>query len=421
MSHSAIQNRKTNSKMGRPSICIWLAVMAVLLSGCGLGPSMMRANHLTYNDAVQSTERQELLLNIVRLRYNEGPEFLATSSISTQLSIDLSATAGAQVGKDQELRTNLLNIGGAAGYSERPTITFTPRNEKEFTQQLISPVELEIIFLLVNYGWDIDRVLRLTSDGINGLRNDTLREGASENYESHLREFTRTVKDLGRLQQLGLVEISFELEEIGVSGPISGDKVKLNDILMANKDDYKLEYQEQTKTYHLKKVNRNLVLRFSRSASRHPELQQIIDRLNLASDVQTYRIVNAPGSQIKASEISRGLKDFILSTRSVLGTMAYLAQGVSVPEQHLETGVVSYDRRNRSADTIISDLFQVKVQKEKPNHVSLSVPYKGYWFYLEENDISSKQTIGVLNSLVRLKIKAAGAQNIPVLTLPVGR
>jgi hypothetical protein len=101
--------------------------------------------------------------------------------------------------------------------------------------------------------------------------------------------------------------------------------------------------------------------------------------------------------------------------------MAYLAQGVSVPEQHLETGAVSYDRRNRSADTIISDLFQIKVQKEKPNHVSLSVPYKGYWFYLEENDISSKQTIGVLNSLVRLKIKAAGAQNIPVLTLPVGR
>ena len=150
MSHSSIEKRKPFSKMGKISICMWLAVIPVFLSGCGLGPSMMRANHLTYNDAVQSTERQELLLNIVRLRYNEGPEFLATSSISTQFSIDLSATAGAQVGKDQELRTNLLNIGGAAGYSERPTITFTPRNEKEFTQQLISPVELEIIFLLVN-------------------------------------------------------------------------------------------------------------------------------------------------------------------------------------------------------------------------------------------------------------------------------
>jgi hypothetical protein len=70
---------------------------------------------------------------------------------------------------------------------------------------------------------------------------------------------------------------------------------------------------------------------------------------------------------------------------------------------------------------IISDLFQVKVQKEKPKYSSLAVPYKGYWFYLEDTDISSKQTLGVLNSLVRLKIRAAGAQNIPILTLPVGQ
>ena len=117
-----------------------LVVGPLVLSGCSLGPSTMRADRLTYNDAIQFTERQELLLNIVRLRYNEGPEFLATSSISTQFTIDLGAAAGAEFGDDQELRTDLFNVGGAIGYSERPTITFTPRNEREFTQQLISPV-----------------------------------------------------------------------------------------------------------------------------------------------------------------------------------------------------------------------------------------------------------------------------------------
>ena len=276
-------------KMMKLPSCSWLTIILLLMSGCGLGPSMMRANHLTYNDAVQLTERQELLLNIVRLRYNEGPEFLATSSISTQFSVDLSATAGAQVGKDQEQRTELLNIGGAVGYSERPTITFTPRNDKEFTQQLISPIELEIIFLLVDYGWDIDRVLRLTSDGINGLRNDTLRETPPEHYELDLREFARTVKDLEKLQQLGLVEVSFEPEKIGLSGPISAEKVTLNDILNATKDDYKLEYQERTRTYQLTQVNRNLVLRFSRNALQHPEFQQIVSRLRSASGIANAR------------------------------------------------------------------------------------------------------------------------------------
>jgi len=382
---------------------------------------MIRANHLTYNDAVQFTERQELLLNIVRLRYNEGPEFLATSSISTQFSLDLSATAGATVGDDQAQRTNLANIGGAVGFSERPTITLIPRNEKEFTQQLISPIELEIVFLLVNYGWDMDRVFMLTSDGINGLRNQPFREIPVENYEAQLFPFTRTVKDLGRLHRLGLVEMSFEREEIGLSGPLNAEKVNLSDILNANKDDYKLEYQEQTKSYYLKKMTRNLVLRFSKNAFQSPEFPKIIKRLNLVSNAQTYRILNAPGSQIKLSEISGELSDFILSTRSVLGTLAYLSQGVSVPEQHIETGFVSYEKRAKAADGIISDLFRVRVQKEKPDQANLAVPYKGYWFFIGENDISSRQTIGVLNSLMRLKIIAAGTQKLPLLTLPVGR
>jgi hypothetical protein len=202
-----MEKGETFSIMGKLSIWISPAVFLSFLSGCGLGPSMIRANHLTDNDAVQFTERQELLLNIVRLRYNEGPEFLATSSISTKFSLNLSATAGATLGDDQALRTNLANVGGAVGFSERPTITLIPRNEKEFTQQLISPIELEIVFLLVNYGWDMDRVFMLTSDGINGLRNQTFREIPVENYEAQLLDFTRTVKDLGRLHRLGLVLI----------------------------------------------------------------------------------------------------------------------------------------------------------------------------------------------------------------------
>jgi hypothetical protein len=406
--------------MIRFSFVVWLPLMLILLSGCGLGPSMMRADRLTYNDAIQFTERQELLLNIVRLKYNEGPEFLATNSISTQFTLDLGAAAGANVGDDQLQRTNLFNIGGAVGYSERPTITFTPRNEKEFTQQLISPVELEVIFLLINYGWNIDRVLRLTSEGINGLRNDTIREVPLVNYEQYLLEFTETVKKLQRLQQLGLVDLSYEQEEIGLSGPISAQKVNLDDILRANENNHKLEYRDDSETYHLKKINRNLVIRFGRNAFQQPEIEKVLKRLKLSPDLRVYRILNAPGSQIKASELPQKSNYLILSTRSVLGTMAYLAQGVNIPVEHVAAGMVS-NVEDELTTGIISDLFQVKVQKEKPHHAGLVVPYKGYWFYIDETDISSKRTMGVLNSLVRLKIEAGSTQNVPVLTLPVGQ
>jgi len=51
------------------SVCIGLVVTVQLISACAVGPSMMRASRLAYNDAVQLTERQELLLNIVRLTF----------------------------------------------------------------------------------------------------------------------------------------------------------------------------------------------------------------------------------------------------------------------------------------------------------------------------------------------------------------
>lgn len=101
--------------------------------------------------------------------------------------------------------------------------------------------------------------------------------------------------------------------------------------------------------------------------------------------------------------------------------MAYLSQGVAVPEKHSQAGLVSAGFAKEDANGIIPDLLQVRVQEERPKHASLIVPYKGYWFYIEESDISSKRTMGALNSLARLKIKAAAAQKIPVLTLPVAK
>ena len=58
--------------------------LIILTVGCSMGPNAMRASRLMYNDSLQQTERRELLLNLVRLRYAESPEFLGVSSISTR-------------------------------------------------------------------------------------------------------------------------------------------------------------------------------------------------------------------------------------------------------------------------------------------------------------------------------------------------
>jgi hypothetical protein len=396
-------------------------VILLHIPGCSFGPSAMRANRIDFNDAIQLTERQELLLNIVRLRYNEGPEFLKTNSIASQFRIEMSASADASIGKDQEQRTNLFGFGGSLGYSEQPTISYAPQNDKEFTQQLISPVEIETIVLLVNYGWDIDRVLRLVSDGINGLRNDTIRENAPKRNKDQLREFAEILQELGKLQDLGFVELYFEPEEREISGPISAEKVSLKDIIQADKEHYKLAFNAANNEYRAIKIDQSPVLRFSKQAASAPELARITEKFNLERSLQNYKVLSSPGAQIKVSELQKPLNVMMVSTRSILGVMAYLAQGVAVSAQHSDRGMVPVIDETSLRQGMLPGLFEVKVEKERPSHANLAVPFKNNWFYIDEADISSIRTMGVVNSLMRLKIKATAAQNIPILTIPVGR
>ena len=50
---------------------------ALLMCGCTLGPRQIHHSRLKYNTAVQQTFQEEILLNLVRLKYREIPEFVS--------------------------------------------------------------------------------------------------------------------------------------------------------------------------------------------------------------------------------------------------------------------------------------------------------------------------------------------------------
>src|SRR2546428_7532267 len=60
------------------------ALIAVLLiAGCSaFGPKTLARDRLRYNEVVKSTTEEQLLLNIVRLRYSDTPSSLAVSAIA---------------------------------------------------------------------------------------------------------------------------------------------------------------------------------------------------------------------------------------------------------------------------------------------------------------------------------------------------
>lgn len=107
--------------------------------------------------------------------------------------------------------------------------------------------------------------------------------------------------------------------------------------------------------------------------------------------------------------------DMLMTRRSLLRSAI-----ASIPALTGGLGSLAYAQSNTVTSDPIADLI-INVQSEKPEPGVLTVPYRGHWFYIDEADLSYKRTMGVLNSLVRLKIRAGGTQTAPVLTLPVGR
>ena len=68
-------------------------LLALALGACApFGPQALRAGRPAYNEAVQQTEAQQLLLNIVRQRYNDPVLFLDVTSISSGASRQLTTS-----------------------------------------------------------------------------------------------------------------------------------------------------------------------------------------------------------------------------------------------------------------------------------------------------------------------------------------
>jgi hypothetical protein len=106
--------------------CGALFVLLILSSCKSIGPNVVLKSHIDYNKAVEQVIQEELLLNIVRRRYYEAPQFVTISNINATMSVSAGGSAGASTSFGGS-----GNAGANIGYSNTPTITFTPRQGHE--------------------------------------------------------------------------------------------------------------------------------------------------------------------------------------------------------------------------------------------------------------------------------------------------
>src|SRR5262249_42413815 len=149
-----------------------------------------------YNEVIQTTNNEELLLNLVRLRYAENLQFLPVTGLNAQF--ELGAESGFRAGLERSGRDAWGE--GRLDFADRPTITFAPHRSPELTKGLLSRIPLDTFYLFAASGFELDRLTRLFVRNINGIENS----GAGCPTLSSLPEFAEfhyVAELVGRLQQ----------------------------------------------------------------------------------------------------------------------------------------------------------------------------------------------------------------------------
>jgi hypothetical protein len=362
----------------------FLAV-AVLLSpvlaivGCQhIGPPTIAEDRLAYNEAIASSWKKQILLNIVRLRYSDIADFVdvGTASQNYTLTGTTQASFGASIYPWNAIMNTLMpSLMGTRTKSDNPTVTYTPQAGSDFTKNLIAPIPPDELFNLFEDGYHY--VVDLMVKSINDIENDPtsprFRYLAAAIWEAYCKG-----------------DIRFPIE----TDPDSKDKKVF--IVIEEQDSQPItEPCRQDQRYPL--YNNRLY-----GPPRFP-VASIRKTLRLKPAVTKFEVVIGK-RPTKETEIA-------VRTRSAISTMIWLSRYVPFPS--LKEREVPYD-----PEPPITVHTGPTKPADKDKYAVIN--YRGNWFWIDWGDDHSNRAMVYLRTMLALADKGA-RPTTPVLTLPVSR
>ena len=170
---------------------IGLLGLCILLSGCfpSMGSQTIRRNYSTYNETIHYNQSQQMLLNLVRMRFRESPLFLKVGAVSASYAFEV--TGGARAGSVLDEPDYGVQAGGT--WAERPTVTYTPVEGDTFVKQMLTEVDQSTLFLLFRAGWPIEALCHILVEQIGSSYNSP--------DDATYPEFERIVESLAAAQR----------------------------------------------------------------------------------------------------------------------------------------------------------------------------------------------------------------------------
>jgi hypothetical protein len=344
-----------------------LLICALLASCMSAGPILISGSRTDYNVVLRQADDQQMLLNLVRLRYRDQAMFLEVSALNTQFSISNELNANTVLGQGD----SYLGVGGSIVAQETPTISYTPLKGADFVQRILEPISVDTLFLLNTAGWSSDRLFRLLVDEMNDIGNAQGANGPTPAQAPSYEEFQR---------------LSLLLRQLGLDGLYTGAI-----------------------------YNNQPVLVFEPEALDHAQYQEFTRALGLDPSKLVFQVV--AGARGGANN------SINLRFRSFAGVMYFLSQSVEVPTADVVAGRVTVTRNAAGQpfdwQRVTEGIMTIRSSEEPPDNASVAIKYRNSWFYIDDSDLDSKSTFSLLGQVYQLQ--AGDAKSVvPLLTLPVG-
>lgn len=405
--------------------------LAAGASGCSLGPRALERTRLPYNEAVKVTTEEQLLLNIVRLRYTDSPSSLGVTTIAAQFELQRNlqltpffAAAGSGSGNDIRSFSNLLPQA-QLNTADRPTISLTPLDDGEFTRRLFTPLSLDGTIYLAKTTWPIATVFRLYLENMNWVPNAQLASGPTPKQVSPFADFLRGIEAMQVLQVRGQIVFGTEERSEKLSGPLPAAAITARDVVEAAKNGHEYRPDVKGDTWSLVKRGQFPVLHVDPQALALPETLEFVRTFRLKPGLTKYDVTVETLNPFPSTYPAEGVTNLDLETRSLLQALYFVSHGVDIPPEHVERSLarMTLDDNGQVFDwqEVMHGLFRVCWAKgpKRPPCAHVAVQYQGYWFYIDETDQDTKTTFSLLMELSRLELTAKTGVG-PLLTLPLG-
>lgn len=352
----------------KSAVRLVLVLASVLVAtGCQtLGPGSVPRDRMGYSGAIGDSWKEQMLLNIVKLRYLDPPVYLDVSSVISAYALTGEVSIGANV-FPRASQANSGSLGATGSYTEWPTISYSPLTGERLVNSLLRPIPPEIIFAMISAGHPADFILRATVRAINGIYNGATSPSRARREDP---KFAPVVEALRRIEQAGAFGVRIEKR---------GD---------------------QTLTF----------ITFQRDSDENVErdVRRLKDTLGIDPSIDELQLV--------FGAVRRRPDEIVLLTRSMQELMGELTSGIDVPEEDLLDGRAT-PRSGSAAGAAAAGLVHIRSSSERPLDAYAAVRYRNHWFWVDDRDLASKRVFLFLMMFSSLAETGTVPQT-PILTIP---